>query len=180
MSEWRIVRTVGAMHNTTTYAKFTSVLLACGAVTFGLVACGSDGGPAEPAPPSPLVLDAIFDPGSSAQVDTGAKGESLGDYMVGAADLTRGGRPYGRVELVDYVLDKRYEGAMKLGSMFLPRGTLSLQGGGVNVPIPGAAGNRDEVLAVVGGTGAYGGAGGTVTVKPLSDGNARVTVRLQG
>jgi hypothetical protein len=99
--------------------------------------------------------------------------------VLAAADLRRAGKSYGRLALVDYVLDTRYEGSMKIGTMFLPRGTLSLQGGGVNVPVPGAARQDKEQLAVVGGTGAYERAAGSVTILPEPDGDGRVSVQLR-
>ena len=163
----------------TTYTKPIAALLACGACGLVLAACGSSDEPDKPRDPAPLVLDVVFDPDSSTEVDAGAKGESLGDYALGAAALKREGKSYGRLSLVDYVLDRRYEGSLKIGTMFLPRGTLSLQGGGVNVPVPGAARQDQEQLAVVGGTGAYEQAAGSVTILPEPDGDGRVSVQLR-
>lgn len=172
-------RTVAAMNINTTYRKSAVALLACGACVLGVAACGSSDEPAKPRDPGPLVLDVVFDAESSKQVDTGAKGESLGDYLVGAADLKRRGKSYGRLSLIDYVLDNRYEGSMKIGTMILPRGTLSLQGGGVNVPVPGTPRHGREQLAVVGGTGAYERAAGSVTILPVPDGDGRLSIQLR-
>ena len=167
------------MNLNTTYPNLALTVLACGACLFGVAACGTSDEAAESRDPAPLVLDVTFDPDSSTQVDGGAKGDSLGDLVLAAADLRRAGKAYGRLALVDYVLDKRYEGSMKIGTMFLPRGTLSLQGGGVNVPVPGAARQDKEQLAVVGGTGAYERAAGSVTILPEPDGDGRLSVQLR-
>jgi hypothetical protein len=169
------------MKPNTTSAKFTAVVLTCGVAVLGVAAWGSEAPAAGPSRPTPLVLRAVFDAGSSSQVDTGRKGESLGDYVVGAGDLRRAGRPYGRVELVDYEVDNRYEGSLKLGTMFLPRGTLALQGEGVNRRVPGtpAPAEAEEELAIVGGTGAYRAARGTIEIRPSKNGNARLTMHLE-
>jgi hypothetical protein len=158
--------------------KFVAALVACGLAAAGTAAWGS-GEPAR-AGRAPMKLDAVFDAGSSAEVDIGRKGESPGDYVVGAADLERAGKPFGRLEIVDYALDERYEGSMKLGTMFLARGTVALQGGGFNRRVPGARNPAVEELAIVGGTGAYRSAHGTVEVRPSNDGNARLIVRVKG
>jgi hypothetical protein len=157
---------------------FAAALVACGLAAAGTVAWGS-GEPAA-AGRAPMKLRAVFDEGSTAEVDNGRKGESAGDYVVGAADLERAGKPYGRLEIVDYAVDERYEGSMKLGTMFLPQGTLALQGGGFNRCVPGARNPAVEELAVVGGTGAYDSAHGSVEVRSSKDGNARLTVRVKG
>ena len=161
-----------------TSVKFAAALVACGVAATGTSAWGS-GEPAS-AGRGPMKLRAVFDAGSTAEVDGGRKGESAGDYVVGAADLERAGKPFGRLEIVDYALDERYEGSMKLGTMFLPRGTLALQGGGFNRRVPGARNPAVEELAIVGGTGAYDSAHGSVEVRPSKDGNARLSVRVKG
>ncbi len=161
-----------------TSVKFAAALVACGMAAAGTAAWGS-GEPAS-ADGAPIELRAVFDAGSSAEVDVGRKGESAGDYVVGAADLERAGKPFGRIEVVDYALDERYEGSMKLGTMFLPRGMLALQGGGFNRRVPGARNPAVEELAVVGGTSAYRSAHGSVEVRPTKDGNARLIVRVKG
>ena len=65
--------------------------------------------------------------------------------------------------------------------MFLPRGTLALQGGGVNRRIPGtpAPAEAEEELAIVGGTGAYRAARDTIEIRPSKNGNARLTMHLE-
>src|SRR4051795_8838465 len=170
--------TVAGMKPNRTSVKFVAALVACGLATAGTAAWGSG----EPACTgrAPMKLDAIFDAGSTAEVDIGRQGESPGDYVVGAADLRRAGKPFGRLEIVDYALDERYEGSMKLGTMFLPRGMLALQGGGFNRRVPGARSPAVEELAVVGGTGAYRSAHGIVEVRSSKDGNARLIVRVKG
>src|SRR3954451_3362169 len=172
-------RTVVGMKPNRTSMKFAAALVACGLAAAGSAAAWGSGEPAC-ASRAPLKLRAVFDAGSTAEVDIGRKGESAGDYVVAAADLKRADKPFGRVEIVDYALDERYEGSMKLGTMFLPHGTLALQGGGFNRRVPGARNPAVEELAVVGGTGAYRSAHGTVEVRPSSDGNARLIVRVKG
>jgi|1186.fasta_scaffold765998_2 hypothetical protein len=170
--------TVAGMKPNRTSVKFAAALVASGMAAAATAAWGS-GEPAS-ADSAPMKLRAVFDAGSSAEIDIGRKGESAGDYVVGAADLERAGKPFGRLEIVDYALDERYEGSMKLGTMFLPRGMLALQGGGFNRRVPGARSPAVEELAVVGGTGAYRSAHGIVEVRPSKDGNARLIVRVKG
>src|SRR4051812_15398012 len=112
--------TVVGMKANRTSVTFAAPLVACGLAAAGTAAWGSG----EPACTgrAPMQLRAVFDAGSTAEVDVGRKGESAGDYVVGAADLERGGKPFGRLEIVDYALDERYEGSMKLGTMFLACG----------------------------------------------------------
>ncbi len=62
----------------------------------------------------------------------------------------------------------------------MPGGTIVASGGGVHGPIPGAPQPAGDVLAVIGGTGAYAGASGTLEFgEEDSEGRAKVTIRLR-
>lgn len=163
------------------HSKFLPVILAASAA-LSIAACGDASSVAKTSgAPAPLVLDTVFDPNSMVQIDNAKHGESAGDVTLGAAALRYRGQPYGRLELVDYAVDARYEGAMQFATLFLPRGTLAVQGGGVNKAIPGAGRvGTSEELAITGGTGAYAGASGTLSIKHGDNGKDRIVVRLRG
>jgi hypothetical protein len=161
--------------------RILPVVLAASAA-LAVAASGDARSVAKPsAAPVPLVLDTAFDPSSMVQIDNAKPGESAGDVTLGAAALRHRGRPYGRLELVDYAVDGRYEGAMQFVTLFLPRGTLAVQGGGVGKAIRGAGRvGRTEVLAITGGTGGYANASGTVSIEHGRNGKDRIVVRVRG
>ena len=168
---------VAAMTIHLTYKKYLPIVLAA-FTALGVAACGND--TKTRARPGPLVLDTVFDPKSMVQLDNGKKGDSAGDVTLGAAALRRSGKPYGRLELVDYAVDAPYEGGMQFLTLFLPRGTLTVQGGGVNKKVPGAGrSGTTEEFAVTGGTSDYVGASGTIRVQHRDGGKDRIIVRLR-
>ncbi len=174
------------MTNASSHLTRPAAVLAAAAVVvvalLGIAARGSDQeAAAKSRLPRPLVLESVFDPKSMVQIDNAPKGESAGDVTAGAAALLRAGQPYGRLELLDYAVDGPYEGALRFATLLLPRGTLTIQAGGVNKPIPGAGRTgMSEEFAITGGTGRYSRASGTMTVRHGDDGKDRVVLRLGG
>jgi len=76
--------------------------------------------------------------------------------------LRRRGKPAGRGEFVQTVVDDRYRGISIRADLLLPEGTIELQGAGLSIRPPGGAKpSRETAMAIVGGTGAYAGAGGS-------------------
>jgi hypothetical protein len=123
--------------------------------------------PAASAPASPsgtITLLAKFDKKSAVTVDAAKpKGESAGDGFVFSANLTRDGKAAGREEFAQTIVDNRYQGVVMQAQLLLADGTVMLQGGGTNKRAPGAAApDTQQDMAIVGGTGAYAGASGTV------------------
>jgi hypothetical protein len=118
---------------------------------------------------APAASDATFtlqsklDKPTLHRIDVGRRGNSGGDMFVLSTTLLRNGKAAGRAEYVQTAVDDRYQGISMVVHLLLPDGTIELQGAGLNrqapgLPKPGA----ESDFAVVGGTGAYAGASGTV------------------
>lgn len=107
-------------------------------------------------------------------VDVGRKGESVGDHYLSAVTLKADGEIAGRLQGDCAVLDNTYEGHLCQLVLIVDGGQITLAAGGVNKRIPNVGGKGD-IFAVTGGTGAYQGAGGELTV---SDDGSRVTVSI--
>lgn len=126
-----------------------------------------------------FALDSRSDAKSSTMLDAKPRGESAGDVNVFSTSLTRGGRPAGRAEYIQTLVDNRYRGISNRVDLLLEDGTLELQGAALEVRPPGGAKPGPEAdLAIIGGTGAYAGARGTVRVTDTSQTNQRLTVTL--
>jgi hypothetical protein len=105
------------------------------------------------------------------------KGTSAGDTVNFSVALLRDGKPAGRGEFAQTVVDNRYQGVSMQAELLLPDGTIDLQGGGLNKRPPGgAAPTRDSTLAVVGGTGAYAGVRGTAKLTAAGRTTQRVDI----
>jgi hypothetical protein len=93
-----------------------------------------------------------------------------------STSLRRDGNPDGRAEFVQTVVDARYRGISMRADLLLSDGTLELQGAGLSRRPPGGAKPSSETdMAIVGGTGAYAGASGSVKLVP----SGRTTQRLE-
>jgi hypothetical protein len=97
-------------------------------------------------------------------VDVKPKGYSVGDSMLLSSLLHSGGHVAGRLEGHCDLLDPTYHSQMCTITAILAGGTITLQGAGLDKKLPGI-GDPGEVYAITGGTGAYVGAGGTMTRK---------------
>jgi hypothetical protein len=114
-------------------------------------------------PVGTMTLFAAFEPRSMVKVGGGAKGPSPGETIVFSTALKREGKAAGRGEFVQTVVDPKYRGISIRADLLLADGTIELQGGGVSVRPPGGAKpTRETDMAIVGGTGAYAGAAGSV------------------
>jgi len=128
------------------------------------------------APSSSFTLVASLDRHSMVRVDAPPKGTSPGDVFVFSTSLRRAGKPDGRAEFVQTVVDPRYRGVSMRADLLLADGTLELQGAGLSRRAPGGAKPSSETdMAIVGGTGAYAGEGGTMKLVP----SGRTTQRLE-
>jgi hypothetical protein len=117
-----------------------------------------------------------LDTRSMVSVDARPKGRSAGDMFVFSTSLSRDGKADGRAEFAQTLVDSRYQGISIQGDLLLADGTLELQAAGLNRRPPGGprpSGESD--FAIVGGTGAYAGARGTI--HPVRAG--RITERLE-
>lgn len=152
-----------------------AIVAATVACAIALVAAGlSAGGGATRS----LVLDVRFDKTSFVTDDVAPKGRSVGDTYVFSGSVTRAGKPFGRYEDVDVSVDGRIQGVVRTAMLLLPDGTIAVQGGGGNVGATGWKPGANDEFAVVGGTGSYAGARGTLRPENLSDSVMRLTVRL--
>ena len=150
------------------------------AVIFGVaaaaVACAVPLASAPAAPSGSFALVASLDRHSMVRVDARPKGTSPGDTFVFSTSLQRDGRPDGRAEFVQTVVDPRYRGISMRADLLLSDGTLELQGAGLSRRAAGGAKPSSQTdMAIVGGTGAYAGARGSVHLVP----SGRTTQRLE-
>jgi len=115
------------------------------------------------------------------EVDVRPRGISIGDQFVAGQDLRTGGRLVGRMMGVCTAADQSFEGRQCVATLVLRDGQLTAQGGGLNRHLPGAPASTQhgDAFAVTGGTGAYEGATGTLTIREARDGRADVTVTLR-
>lgn len=145
-------------------------------------AAGASAAPLASAPAAPsgsFTLIASLDRHSMVRVDARPKGTSPGDVFAFSTSLRRDGRPDGRGEFVQTVVDPRYRGISMRADLLLSDGTLELQGAGLSRRAPGGAKPSSETdMAVVGGTGAYAGASGSVQLIPSGRTTQRLVVAL--
>lgn len=130
------------------------------------------------APEGTLTLTARFEPRSMSKVG-GHGGATPGETIVFSTSLKREGRPAGRGEFVQTVVDPRYRGVSTTADLLLADGTIELQGAGLSGrPRGGAKPSRETEMAIVGGTGAYDGAGGSVELIPAGHLTQRLELRF--
>jgi len=104
-------------------------------------------------------------------VDAGEPGFSLGDSFVFSSRLTRHGETFGHTGVVCTVTSVRMEESQCVGTAWLRRGQISIQGL--------LAGEPEEFeFPITGGTGAFEDAGGTLVVRELSDTEERLTFHI--
>ncbi|HKN93740.1 MAG TPA: hypothetical protein VJU60_05365 [Thermoleophilaceae bacterium] len=133
--------------------------------------------PAAPSGSFPLL--ASLDRHSMVRVDARPKGTSAGDVFVFSTSLRRDGKPDGRAEFVQTVVDPRYRGVSMHADLLLADGTLELQGAGLSRRAPGGAKPSSETdMAIVGGTGAYAAANGSIKLVPVGRTTQRLEVTL--
>lgn len=114
---------------------------------------------------------------SQAQIDIGAPGPSLGDQLVGAADLTdSAGRPAGRDTFVCVAVsadDTRFQCSV---TYELPSGRITAQG---NATVSGQRPLFEELFAITGGTRAYSSARGQVKLLQLTFDEAELSLDIE-
>jgi hypothetical protein len=123
-----------------------------------------------------IVLTSVARPADQKTIDLKPRGESVGDRMLSSETLRRGGVPVAREEGDCVLLDPSYLGAQCSFTLMFRDGVLIGQGASVTKPVPGVGDTPDD-FAIVGGTGRFKGASGSVNVQSTRTGH-RVTLRL--
>ena len=102
--------------------------------------------------------------GDQEQIDVPPQGLSLGDESIGALSLRHDGRLFGR-GLVDCTInDKTFQGQQCTLDLVLRTGVITTKTAGLDRLLPHQTPSPADVLAVTGGTGAYAGANGVMTI----------------
>jgi hypothetical protein len=107
-------------------------------------------------------------------IDIGREGDTPGDRYIAAVTLKADGQVAGRLQTECTVLDNAYEGHLCTMAIVLGDGILTLTTGGISKRLPGVGGRHGDVYAVTGGTGAYTGAEGELSV--ADDGRIVITL----
>jgi len=141
-------------------------VLATVAVVTGVVVLPATGHDVKPT--GTLALTGKGSSRDQKMVDVRPKGISLGDQFLGAETLRQAGTPAGRMEVDCVVIDQTYAGQARSLTLILKDGQVTAQGAGVDKRIPGIGGTTPptgDEFAIMGGTGAYQGAAGTLRLK---------------
>ena len=158
-------------------SKPAVALAACAAAASAATLLASAGSAADAARP-PLTLTATFDRRSLHTTDAAPKGPSAGDVTVYSATLRRRGRIVGRLQGSTTAADPRYRGDVKTQYLTLSDGTIAIVGGGQN-GAPGTVPRGTPIPdAIIGGTGRYAGAAGSVSGRDIDDTRMRMTLRF--
>jgi hypothetical protein len=114
------------------------------------------------------------------QVDLKPRGLSAGDEFLVAQTLRANGSTAGRMHVVCTIVDFSYQGQECRISLILRDGQLIARGAGLDRNLPGVGDGspgKGDQFAILGGTGAYAGTGGTLTVTS-GTGDDRLAVAL--
>ena len=115
------------------------------------------------------------------QFDVGRRGTSIGDHFVVAGALRADGRIAGRGHATCTVIDRRYKGQDCDFVLVFGDGTVTASGGGLDRLLPGQSEtppHSPDEYAITGGTGAYRGASGTLSIQEHEDGSNTIRVSL--
>ena len=114
------------------------------------------------------------------QVDHRPRGLSIGDSFIGAITLRSSGRIAGRAHVHCTILDRRYEGQDCDFVLVLRDGTIAASGGGLDRLLPAQSPPTEDAdeYAITGGTGAYRGASGVLSMRSHHDDSSTITLSL--
>ena len=125
-----------------------------------------------------ITLVVHYEPKSFKTDDVAPKGTSAGDQTFFTGTLTRNGKSAGRLEDMDIAIDRQIQGFARWATLLLPEGTIVAAGAGGNKSATGWHPSATDTLAVLGGTKAYNGATGEITIRDRADGTQRLTITL--
>lgn len=144
-----------------------------GAVSFVVAAAGSSGSATRT-----LTLSLVQDSSAAHTNDAPPKGPSAGDVFVYSATVRKAGRVVGRLEGSTTAMDPKYQGDVSTQYLVLNDGTIAIVGGGQS-GAPGVGRPDTKIYdSVVGGTGAYVGAGSWVSARNVSGTVEIMTIHL--
>jgi|tagenome__1003787_1003787.scaffolds.fasta_scaffold20974779_3 hypothetical protein len=106
---------------------------------------------------------------------------TTGDQIIGAIALRQHGRLTGRLHVICTILDRSYKGQDCQFVLVLRDGTITASGGGLDRLLPGqrpSPPHSPDEYAITGGTGAYHGASGTMSMKAHRDDSSAITLSL--
>jgi hypothetical protein len=158
--------------------RTTIAVIAAALVTIGITALPATGHDVKPT--GTLTFTGKAKKRDQKIVDVRPKGISLGDRFLLSETLKQGGATGGRIEVDCVVLDRSYEGQACQITLLLKDGQVTAQGAGLDKHLAGVAPTSTKAgdeSAITGGTHAYRGASGTVTVKAAPSGDT-VTVQF--
>jgi hypothetical protein len=115
------------------------------------------------------------------QVDLRPPGFSNGDHFLAAITLRAGGRIAGRAHVICTIIDRRYQGQDCNWVLVFRDGTITASGGGLDRLLPGQPTpppHAPDEYAITGGTGAYHGASGTLTMQTHKDDSSTITLSI--
>lgn len=115
------------------------------------------------------------------QVDLGPRGLSNGDYFVAAITLRSADRIAGRAHVICTIVDRRYQGQDCDFVLLFRDGTVTASGGGLDRLLPAQSPPPDDAAdeyAITGGTGAYQGASGVLSMRSHNDDSSTITLSL--
>jgi hypothetical protein len=119
--------------------------------------------------------------GDFKQVDLRPRGLSPGDYFLAAGSLKQDGRVVARAHAVCRIIDRTYRGQDCDFVLIFKDGTITASGGGLDRLLPGQPKpppRPADDYAITGGTGAFDGASGTLSMQSHRDDSQTITVSL--
>jgi len=102
--------------------------------------------------------------GDQKQIDVPPAGLSLGDESIGALSLRHHGALVGRALVECTINDKTFQGQQCTLDLVLRTGLITTKTAGLDRLLPHQAASPNDAFAVTGGTGAYAGANGVLTI----------------
>ena len=119
--------------------------------------------------------------GDFKQIDVRPRGLSPGDSFLAAGTLRDNGHVAARGHVICTVIDHSYRGQDCQFVLVFRDGTITASGGGINRLLPGqrpSPPHSPDEYAITGGTGAYRGASGTMSMQNHPDDSSTITLSL--
>lgn len=149
-------------------------------VTLAVAAVAATGAVKTAAAPADRTFQVTLEPKAMHDTDLKPKGPSAGDGWTGAGPIKENGGLVGRVEVASTLLDPKYQAMIQHGTLILTDGTISYSGTAVGKRPPSTSIPLETSLfSIVGGTGAYVGAQGTLSIASVAKSTTKVVATLK-